>query len=72
MLNSLAQTKKVRKRNRNPCPGKISSRFADALEEAHERGIVHRELKPANVKLTQNWFEELNRLVPVNEGSAVG
>ena len=30
----------------------ISTKIADALEEAHEHGIVHRDLKPPNVKIT--------------------
>src|SRR5216684_6642122 len=37
----------------------IMMQIADALEYAHEKGVIHRDLKPANVKITPEGVVKL-------------
>jgi eukaryotic-like serine/threonine-protein kinase len=37
----------------------LAGEIAEALQEAHERGILHRDLKPSNIMLTQQGHAKI-------------
>jgi len=50
----------------------VAKQVCDALEYAHEHGIVHREVKPANIKVAADGTVKLLDFGLAKAGESVG
>ena len=44
----------------------IAKQIAEALEAAHEQGVIHRDLKPANIKVREDGAVKVNSASPAS------
>ena len=50
----------------------VAAQIAEALEAAHERGVIHRDLKPANIKIRDDGTVKVLDFGLAKAGEAVG